>query len=239
MSNVLLGVNIDHVATLRNVRGTQYPDPFDVIELLTKGGADGITIHLREDRRHIIDNDVARICADKRLPVNLEIAATEEMLDIAIAHQPHEVCLVPEKRQELTTEGGLNVLTQQDYLTKYIAQLKQNGILVSLFIDADEEQIQASADCGADIIELHTGKYAEFEMHSQAWQEEFSRLSLAADQAHQLGLTVNAGHGLTAQNTAEIANIQHMNCLNIGHSIIARSVFVGLVEAVTEIKALL
>jgi len=229
---VLLGVNIDHIATLRNARGTTYPDPFEALSILQKAGADGVTIHLREDRRHIIDSDVERICAAKTVPVNLEMAATQEMLDIAIKNQPHEVCLVPEKREELTTEGGLDVVSQQAYLIEYTAKLQAAGILVSLFIDADPEQIQASKEAGADIVELHTGRYAELAEAEQV--SEISRLVKGAEQAHSLGMVVNAGHGLTVENVKPIAELPHMNCLNIGHSIIARSVFVGLEAAITE-----
>ena len=239
MSNVLLGVNIDHIATIRNARGTNYPDPLDAIPLLVEGGADGVTIHLREDRRHIIDQDVERICSAGLLPVNLEMAATTEMLAIAIANQPKEVCIVPEKREELTTEGGLDVLSQKRYLTDYIANLHEKNILVSLFVDPDLEQIKASVDCGADIVELHTGKYAELPLESQSWKQELLRITEAAKLAHNHDLVVNAGHGLTVENTAQIAQIEFMNCLNIGHSIVARSVFVGIKNAVKEIKQIL
>ena len=188
MSKVLLGVNIDHIATIRNARGTNYPDPLDAVPLLVDGGADGITIHLREDRRHIVDQDVERICLSKQLPVNLEMAATREMLSIAIANQPKEVCIVPEKREELTTEGGLDVLSQIKYLTEYIAKLHENNIFVSLFVDPEASQIQASADCGADIVELHTGKYAELPLESHEWKQELSRITEAAKFAHNLSL---------------------------------------------------
>ncbi len=237
MAKILLGVNIDHVATLRNARGTTYPDPFDAAQLVADAGADGITIHLREDRRHIIDRDVQRICRAQILPINLEMAATDEMLAIAIQNQPKEVCIVPEKREELTTEGGLDVVSQQVYLTIYIAKLKQAGILVSLFIDPDKEQIKASVACGADIVELHTGLYAELEAGSDEFKQELTRLSSAAKFAHSKGLVVNAGHGLTVENTTKIAQLPFMNCLNIGHAIIARAVFIGLENAVIEIKS--
>lgn len=237
MSKILLGVNIDHVATLRNVRGTSYPEPLDAAIIVTEAGAHGITIHLREDRRHIVDEDVRKICQEKPLPINLEMAATEEMLAIAIANKPHEVCIVPEKREELTTEGGLDVLGQQEYLKAYIAKLQDAGILVSLFIDPDSEQINASADCGANIVELHTGQYAEFEKDSHEYKQEISRLIVAAELGHANGMIVNAGHGLTSENVAKIAQLPQMNCLNIGHSIIARAVFVGLERAIQEIMA--
>ncbi len=236
MSNVLLGVNIDHVATLRNARGTIYPDPYQAIPLVKSGGADGITIHLREDRRHIIDDDVERICVDQSLPINLEMAATQEMLDIALAHKPREVCLVPEKREELTTEGGLDVVSQRSHLKHYVATLKQSGILVSLFVDPEERQIQASRDVGADIVELHTGRYAELKQQALL-DEELTRLKQAALLAHDLGMIVNAGHGLTLENVQPIAALPNIHCLNIGHSIIARAVFVGLEAAVSEMIA--
>ena len=239
MSKVLLGVNIDHVATLRNARGTTYPELLEAAEIVTQAGADSITIHLREDRRHIIDVDVERICQAQLLPVNLEMAATNEMLLIALKHKPQEVCLVPEKRAELTTEGGLDVLSQQAYLESYIEQLKNAGIIVSLFIDPDPDQIQASVDCGADIVELHTGRYAEFILITDQAEQELQRLRSAAQLAHKLGLTVNAGHGLTLNNTQKIVQLPYIHCLNIGHAIIARAVFIGLAEAVKEMRVVM
>ena len=240
MSKVLLGVNIDHVATLRNARGTTYPEPIQAAEIVANAGADGITIHLREDRRHIVDEDVKKICLAKALPINLEMAATQEMLEIAIKHQPKEVCIVPEKRQELTTEGGLDVVSQQTSLKAYVAQLKAAGILVSLFVDPDIEQIKASAFCGADIVELHTGSYADLALGSGVssgeYNQELQRLSEAAEYAHSTGMTVNAGHGLTVENVDKVAQLPFMNCLNIGHSIIARAVFVGYAVAIKEIQ---
>ena len=233
MGKILLGVNIDHVATLRNARGTHYPEPFEAIALAMAGGADGITIHLREDRRHIIDSDVEKICSEKPLPINLEIAATQEMLAIAIANKPHEVCLVPEKRAELTTEGGLNVIEQQAYLTEYITALHQADILVSMFVDPEPKQILVCSEIGADIVELHTGRYAELEQDDQL-AEEINRLLNASLQAHKLGMVVNAGHGLTAENIEKIVNLPHLNCLNIGHAIVSRAVFVGMENAVSE-----
>lgn len=239
MSKVLLGVNIDHVATLRNARGTTYPELLEAAEIVTQAGADSITIHLREDRRHIIDADVERICQAQLLPVNLEMAATNEMLLIALKHKPQEVCLVPEKRAELTTEGGLDVLSQQAYLESYIEQLKNAGIIVSLFIDPDPDQIQASVNCGADIVELHTGRYAEFILITDQAEQELQRLRSAAQLAHKLGLTVNAGHGLTLNNTQKIVQLPYIHCLNIGHAIIARAVFIGLAEAVKEMRVVM
>lgn len=234
MADVLLGVNIDHIATLRNARGTNYPDPFDALDILQKAGSDSVTIHLREDRRHIMDHDVERICEAKILPVNLEMAATEEMLSIAIKNKPHEVCLVPEKREELTTEGGLDVISQQAHLTDYVKQLQAAGIKVSLFVDPDEQQIIVSKAVGADIVELHTGKYAE--LSSQEQNIELERLHQAAELAHRLGLVVNAGHGLTVANVNPVAKLPHIYCLNIGHSIIADSVFIGLEKAIAKMS---
>ena len=234
MPKILLGVNIDHVATLRNARGTAYPEPMQAAEIVAQAGADGITVHLREDRRHIVDEDVRKICQEKPLAINLEMAATQEMLAIAIEHQPTEVCIVPEKREELTTEGGLDVMAQQGVLKDYIAKLQTAGILVSLFVDPDIEQIKASALCGADIVELHTGNYAEFLANSNQCKQELWRLSTAAKCAHSEGMIVNAGHGLTVNNVHKIAQLPFMHCLNIGHSIIARAVFVGLEAAIKE-----
>ena len=234
-SNVLLGVNVDHIATVRNARGTDYPSPYDAALLAKLGGADGITIHLREDRRHIIDEDVRQFCNNPILPINLEIAATQEMQEIALKRKPTEVCIVPEKREELTTEGGLNVVAREDYLKKYIQPLKEAGIKVSLFVDPELNQLAASARVGADIIELHTGTYAEYwaDKHED-FQCELQKLQKASTHATGLGLVVNAGHGLTIDNVAPIAQIDEIYCLNIGHSIIARSLFVGIESAVGE-----
>lgn len=229
-----LGVNVDHVATLRQARGTDYPNPAQAADIARKAGADGVTVHLREDRRHIQDFDVTEIRESVTLPMNLEMATTQEMLAIALKVKPYECCLVPEKREELTTEGGLDVVSQKQQLTDYIADLKQSGAKVSLFIDPDQEQIACSAELGADIIELHTGTYADTEGAAQ--QTELQRLITGAEQAASLGLQVNAGHGLHYQNVQAIAAIPQIECLNIGHSIVARAVISGFYDAVFAMK---
>lgn len=232
-----LGVNVDHIATLRQARGVSYPDPMQAADIARKAGADGVTVHLREDRRHIQDADVFNIRKNVELPMNLEMAATAEMLDIAKQVQPYECCLVPEKREELTTEGGLNVVSQQAYLTDYVGQLTEQGIRVSLFIDPDEEQINASQQIGANIVELHTGTYAECKGVHQ--QTELQRIEQGSKLAHELGLQVNAGHGLHYQNVQAIATIPELVCLNIGHSIVARAAMTGFYEAVFAMKQLM
>lgn len=231
---MLLGVNIDHVATLRNARGTVYPSPLEAALLAETHGADLITLHLREDRRHIRDADVAAIRAAIRTRMNLEMALTEEMLAHALSIVPHDVCLVPEKRTEITTEGGLNVLAQQSQIADYTAQLHAAGIRVSLFIDADEAQIRAAHETGARVIELHTGAYAE--AHGQAAQRELMRLEEAAYFASELGMTVNAGHGLNIHNVAPVARILPIAELNIGHALIAQAIFLGLPAAIAQMK---
>lgn len=231
---MLLGVNIDHVATLRNARGVNYPSPIEAALMAETHGADLITLHLREDRRHIQDNDVFAIKQVIKTRMNLEMAMTEEMLENAIKVQPEDVCIVPEKRQEITTEGGLDVLTQQAKVAEYVAQLQQHQIHVSLFIDADVAQIQAAYDVGARVIEIHTGAYAHKAAHERV--HELARIRRAAEFADQLGITVNAGHGLTIQNVAPIAQILPIVELNIGHSLIAQAVFLGLPKAIEQMK---
>lgn len=231
---IQLGVNVDHVATLREARGVDYPDPMQAAGIARHAGADGITVHLREDRRHIQDYDVHNIRAQVALPMNLEMAATPEMLEIAKQVKPHECCLVPEKRQELTTEGGLNVAGQIPQLRDYVAELRSAGILVSMFIDPDSAQIEASREIGADIVELHTGSYADCDEAQRA--EELQRIQQGAELAHGIGLQVNAGHGLHYRNTEAIAAIPQIVCLNIGHAIVARAVLTGFHEAVFTIK---
>jgi len=234
---IQLGVNVDHIATLRQARGTSYPDPCQAADVARQAGADGITVHLREDRRHIQDSDVFAIREMVNLPMNLEMATTAEMLAIAKQVRPYECCLVPEKRQELTTEGGLNVVEKADDLALYIAQLQAHGILVSLFIDPDKDQIEASKDVGADIIELHTGTYADCDESQRSF--EFDRIKQGAHFAHSLDLQVNAGHGLHYQNVADIAEIPELVCLNIGHSIVARAAITGFYEAVFAMKQII
>ncbi|RUO21551.1 pyridoxine 5'-phosphate synthase [Aliidiomarina haloalkalitolerans] len=237
MNPVLLGVNIDHIATLRNARGVAYPEPVQAAAIAEQAGADGITIHLREDRRHITDRDVRLLAETIQTRMNLEMAMTSEMIAIAKATQPEFVCLVPEKREELTTEGGLNVADQLARSKDVVAELSEAGILVSLFIDADKRQIDAAHAAGAPFIELHTGHYAETSGAEQ--QQALKQLQEGAAYAASLGLTVNAGHGLHYHNTQPIAAIPEIYELNIGHAIIARAVFSGLAEAVREMKLIL
>lgn len=235
---ILLGVNIDHIATVRNARGTTYPDPVFAALLAEQAGADGITLHLREDRRHIRDQDVYRLRDSLQTRMNLEIAVTKEMVNIALEVKPAHVCLVPEKREELTTEGGLDVRANQAHIAKVCQQLADAGIEVSLFIDPDQSQIDATIDCGAPTIEIHTGAYADA-THVEQQQKEFARIEAAANYAADQQLVVNAGHGLHYHNVQPIAAIKVINELNIGHSIVARSLMVGITEAVKEIKQLM
>lgn len=232
---MLLGVNIDHVATLRNTRSTRYPSPLEAALVAETHGADLITLHLREDRRHIKDADVFAIKQAIRTRMNLEMALTAEMLDNALQVQPEDVCIVPEKRQEVTTEGGLDVLAQQQTVAEFTQQLNAAGIRVSLFIDTDEQQIKAARDVGAQAIELHTGAYADAVSHA-VWQNELLRLEEAAYFASELGLVVNAGHGLTIHNVAPVARILPIRELNIGHALIAQAVFLGLPKAIRQMK---
>ncbi|WP_201616614.1 pyridoxine 5'-phosphate synthase [Psychrobacter urativorans] len=237
----LLGVNVDHVATLRQARGVAYPSPVAAALLCEQAGADGITIHLREDRRHIQDSDVYEIAEQLTTRLNLEMAATTEMLAIACEVQPFWVCLVPEKRAELTTEGGLNVVGQTEELTDYISKLHAAGIKVSLFIDPEETQIKAAVTCRADAIELHTGAYAEMGLvsNTDGQHAELERIRQAVSTAQQADsdMLVNAGHGLTRENVNAIAQIEGIYELNIGHALIADAVFVGLEKAVIMMKA--
>ncbi|WP_151710418.1 pyridoxine 5'-phosphate synthase [Acinetobacter brisouii] len=232
----LLGVNIDHVATLRQARGTQYPDPVKAALICEQAGAEGITLHLREDRRHIQDDDVRRMRPALKTRMNLELAVTDEMVAFAKEIQPHHVCFVPEKRQELTTEGGLDVVGNFEHVKAATQELTAIGCDVSLFIDADVAQIDAAVACGAPTIELHTGAYADAET-PEAQQHELQRIIQGAEYAASKGLVVNAGHGLNLENVAPIAAISQIHELNIGHSIIADSVFVGLEQAVQRMKA--
>lgn len=235
---IYLGVNIDHVATLRQARGTQYPDPVQAALQAEAAGADGITLHLREDRRHIQDSDVAQMRERISTRMNLEMAVTDEMVSIAQGIRPAYCCLVPEKREELTTEGGLDVLGQLSRITAATEQLMQAGINVSLFIDADAEQIDAAVKTGARYIEIHTGHYADFESPEQK-AAELQRIIDAVEQASDAGLIVNAGHGLHYQNVQSIAAIPQIHELNIGHAIIAEAVFSGLTDAVSRMKQLM
>ena len=240
MSKPLLGVNIDHVATLRNARGVHYPCPIEAALICEQAGADGITLHLREDRRHIKDADVYAMKDKLKTRMNLEMAVTDEMLDIAIDVKPTWVCLVPEKRQEVTTEGGLDVANLLE-LPQFIKKLQSAGILVSLFIDPDVHQIDAAISCGADAIELHTGAYAHADIDEdvQAFNHELTRIREAVEytKSKTNSMLINAGHGLTRGNVANIAQIDGIHELNIGHSIIADAVFIGLDRAVKEMRA--
>ena len=232
-----LGVNIDHVATVRNARGAGYPDPVRAGLLAAEAGADGITAHLREDRRHITDDDIARLAAELTIPLNLEMAATDEMLAIALRHKPHAACIVPEKREELTTEGGLDAAGQFARLAPLVAQLRDAGIRVSLFIEPDSRQIDAAIRLGAPVVELHTGRYAELDGEARA--EELRRLADAAGLAAKNGIEVHAGHGLTYDNVGPIAAIPQVRELNIGHFLIGEAIFTGLEDSVRRMKALM
>ena len=237
-SRLLLGVNIDHIATIRQARGTRYPDTVQAAALAEEAGADGITIHLREDRRHILDRDVYILNETLQTRMNLEMAVTEEMLSIAEKVKPAHCCLVPEKREELATEGGLDILGQEARIKEACERLANAGIEASLFIDPEPAQIDATIRCGAPVIELHTGAYADAET-AQEQAAELQRIQAAASYAYQKGVIVNAGHGLHYHNVEQIAEIPELNELNIGHGIVARALFVGLKEAVAEMKQIM
>jgi pyridoxine 5-phosphate synthase len=230
-----LGVNIDHVATLRQARGTVYPDPIEAARIAEEAGADLITLHLREDRRHIVDRDIEVLRGRIQTRMNLEMAATDEMVKIACRVCPDDVCLVPERREELTTEGGLDVAGQKESLAQVTLSLQKAGIRVSMFVDPDMLQIEASLDVGADAIEIHTGTYADAVTGVEE-DREFDRVVDAVTTGNRLALKVNAGHGLHCENVERIASIDGITELNIGHSIIARAVFLGLAGAVKEMK---
>ena len=234
---IKLGVNIDHVATLRQARRGSVPKPVRAALEAQKGGADGITIHLREDRRHIQDSDLIEIKKAIRVPLNLEMALVPEMVKIALKRRPEKICLVPEKRQELTTEGGLDALSKEYMLRRVLPQMRKKGIEVSLFIDPDPKQIQTAARVGSYAIEIHTGTYANAKGTKQ--KRELRRIKKAAQLASQLGLKVHAGHGLDYQNTKAVARIPEIIELNIGHSIVAHAVFVGIRKAVQQMKQLM
>ncbi len=237
-NEILLGVNIDHVATLRQARGTRYPDPVQAAMLVEQAGADGLTLHLREDRRHIQDRDVKLLKHILNIPMNLEMALTEEMVDIAVRLRPENCCLVPERREELTTEGGLDVAGQYEQLRDGCARLAEAGIHVSLFVDPEPYQIEAAARLEVPVVEIHTGRYADARGRRRR-EEEFRRIVEAVEVGAELGLQVNAGHGLNYQNVKPVARLAAVRELNIGHAIIARAVFTGLDEAVREMKRLM
>ena len=244
-SKILLGVNVDHCATLRQARYREHvldygdevePDCVEFALLCEKAGADGITMHLREDRRHVQDSDVARARAQIGTRLNLEMACTQEMIDYALQLKPDSVCLVPESREEVTTEGGLDIVGQKSRVAEVVAAMTEAGIITSLFIDPDPAQIEMSAALNSPWIELHTGAYANAYYHAGR-QQELETLVAGAERAHQLGLTVNAGHGINYTNITEVLTIPHLHELNIGHTIISRALFVGVEQAVREMKA--
>jgi len=229
-----LGVNIDHVATIRNARGIKHPDPVRAARLAAQAGADGITAHLREDRRHISDDDIARLTREIDLPLNLEMAATDEMLAIALRHRPHAACIVPEKRAELTTEGGLNVIGGGNHLARFVRELGQAKIRASLFIDPEPAQLDAAKALGAPVVELHTGAYCEAE--GEAHTRELERLVRAAAHAEAIGLECHAGHGLSYETVAPVAAILTIVELNIGHLLIGEAIFSGLDSAIKRMR---
>jgi pyridoxine 5-phosphate synthase len=241
LAKLRLGVNIDHVATVRNARGSAYPDPVRAAKLAEVAGADGITAHLREDRRHISDNDIERLMEALSVPLNFEMAATDEMQAIALRHKPHAVCIVPEKREEVTTEGGLEVVRQESRLAAFIAPLRDAGCRVSIFIGPDRDQIEAAARIGAPVIELHTGAYCDFHAAGATAERdaELARLRDMAAFANSLGLEVHAGHGLTYDSVAPIAAFPEVMELNIGHFLIGEAIFCGLENAIGEMRRLM
>lgn len=232
-----LGVNIDHVATIRNARGGTHPDPVKAAHLAASAGADGITAHLREDRRHISDDDIARLSAEIPLPLNLEMAATDEMLAIALRHKPHAACVVPERRAERTTEGGLDADGQFNVLLPMVEKLREGGIRVSLFIEPDVRQIEAASGLRCPVVELHTGRYCH--LVGEARDAELARLKHAAHHAASLGIEVHAGHGLTFENVSAIAAIDEIAELNIGHFLVGEAIFIGLDASVREMRRLM
>jgi len=237
VNRLRLGVNIDHVATIRNARGGLYPDPIRAAQIASEAGADGITAHLREDRRHILDDDVGRLIGAIELPINMEMAATEEMVAIALKHRPHAACIVPERREEVTTEGGLNAAGQHNHLKPLIARLGEAGIRVSLFIEPDPRQIEAALSLGAPVVEFHTGRYAHAEGPERA--AELARITDAAALAAKNGIEPHAGHGLTFDNVIPIAAIPQIAELNIGHFLIGEAIFDGLGPVVRRMRALM
>lgn len=234
---IRLGVNIDHVATIRNARGGHHPDPVKAALLAVRAGANGITAHLREDRRHISDRDIDQLMAKLEVPLNLEMAATDEMLSIALNHQPASACIVPEKRQELTTEGGLDVAGGYGHLMPYVKKLQEAGISVSLFIDPDESQIKASKKIGADKVELHTGTYTD--QQGKQRSIELDRLRIGAELCQSLDLEVHAGHGLNFETVEDIATIPEFTEFNIGHFLIGEAIFIGLEKSIQQMKVLM
>jgi pyridoxine 5-phosphate synthase len=240
-SPLRLGVNIDHVATVRNARGGRHPDPVRAAILAEKAGADGITAHLREDRRHITDSDIADISNAINVPLNFEMAATEEMLEIALRHQPHAACIVPEKREERTTEGGLDAVAGHNHLQHYVSELGGAGIRVSLFIEADRAQLDAAVRLGAPVVEIHTGSYCDAwnEGDQGGFRRHLERIRDAAEYGASLGLEVHAGHGLTFDTVAPVAAIDEVRELNIGHFLVGEAIFIGLEASVRQMRQLM
>ena len=241
IKDLRLGVNIDHVATVRNARGSAYPDPVRAALIAQEAGADGITAHLREDRRHIVDEDITSIIKAIDIPLNFEMAATDEMKKIALAHEPHAVCIVPEKREERTTEGGLDVVKDENKLAHFITPLREKGCRISIFIAADDKQIKAARRIGAQVVELHTGAYCDlhYDKRFEERDAELSRLKDMASLAHSLGLEVHAGHGLTYETVVPIAELPEVVELNIGHFLIGESMFTGLKDAIFKMRELM
>jgi pyridoxine 5-phosphate synthase len=236
-SHLRLGVNIDHVATVRNARGGRLPDPLRAAQIATAAGADGITAHLREDRRHIVDDDIEGLMRELKIPLNFEMAATEEMLGIALRHRPHAACIVPEKREERTTEGGLDAAGQHNHLKPMVARLADAGVRVSLFIEADSRQLEAAVTLGAPVVELHTGRYCELEGEAQA--AELQRLRNGAALCERLGLECHMGHGLSYADVGPVAAIPQVRELNIGHFLVGEAIFVGLDRAIREMRRIM
>jgi len=232
-----LGVNIDHVATIRNARGGGHPDPVQAAKAAERAGADGITAHLREDRRHISDDDIDRLMSSLEIPLNLEMAATEEMLDIALRHKPHAACIVPEKREERTTEGGLDAAGGHNYLTPYVQALSKAGIRVSLFIEPDRAQLEAAKSLGTPVVELHTGAYCDATGEEQ--DRQFQRIANAAQAAGDLGLECHAGHGLTFDTVCPVAALGNVQELNIGHFLVSEAIFSGLDSSIKRMRSLM
>lgn len=235
-----LGVNIDHVATIRNARGGPHPDPVRAARVAEEAGADGITAHLREDRRHITDRDIERLTGEIRLPLNFEMAATPEMLAIALKHKPHAACLVPEKREERTTEGGLDAVRGHNHLKRYVAELNLKGIRVSLFVEPDPRQLDGAKALGAPVVELHTGAYCHAALESPVEaKRQLARIAAAAAHAERIGLECHAGHGLTFDTVGPVAAILSIAELNIGHFLVGEAVFSGLDSAIRRMRALM
>ena len=239
MNNIRLGVNIDHVATVRNARGEKYPSPLRAAIMAEKSGAHSVTIHLREDRRHINDLDLKEIKSKLKIPLNLEIAATDEMLNIALRHKPNFVCIVPEKRKEITTEGGLNLDYKKKFLKKIISRLKQNGSRISLFIEPSITDVIASKTLNADCVELHTGRICNLINKKRSYKSEFRKISKAVNLASNLGLEVHAGHGLTYHSAKIISKIKKIKEFNIGHFLVGESMFIGLPRTIKKFKEII